>query len=97
LYWLIADAGAGGAGRLCGLPEADKSPILTNRLSGCSIEQGFISSVILIPSLAPPPYTCAAPAPISSHDPVVGSRKSKGGFFLTGITIRIENHIPVFS
>ncbi|WP_292734711.1 hypothetical protein, partial [Methanocalculus sp.] len=44
-------------GRECfGAARADKRPILKNRLSGCSLEQGFIISVIMLPREPAPRY-----------------------------------------
>ncbi|RQD81805.1 MAG: hypothetical protein D5R99_00960 [Methanocalculus sp. MSAO_Arc1] len=61
---------------LRGLPEQIIPRFLRNRLSGCSDEQGFISSVILLPSLDPAPRyprrTCFLSLH-NSHDPVVAS------------------------
>ncbi|MCP1662304.1 hypothetical protein J2T61_000978 [Methanocalculus sp. AMF5] len=60
---VAADAGAGWGGNAPLVCQKQINPrFLWNRLSGCSLEQGFIISVILLPSLDPPPDTRAARA-----------------------------------
>ncbi|RQD79983.1 MAG: hypothetical protein D5R96_09220 [Methanocalculus sp. MSAO_Arc2] len=72
----------------------DTPRFFQNRLSGCSDEQGLITSARLIPSLTPPPDIRAATASVTPDDSVAASGSLTGSIprseeFRKNLAIRI--------